>query len=190
MLSTLLAVNTEVMEQVVVDNTSCKIAVLGLGNPMRTDDGVGLDAAYRLLADDRLPGNVQVIEGGTLGLDLLHSLRGITHLLVLDAVDTGASPGTLSRFADEELIHLPIAKSVHLLGFADLLGTLKLLEDEPGEVVLLGVQPESTDWGITLSPIVDTTLNDLVEAALDQISKWLNTAAEQKKPCVLQSRAK
>jgi hydrogenase maturation protease len=148
------------------------ISVLGLGNLMRTDDGVGIYAIRRLSADGRLPPSVQVIEGGTLGLDLLHSLRGVTHLLAVDAVDTGAAPGTLSRFADAELADLPTAKSVHLLGFADLLDSLKLLEDSPGEVVLLGIQPKSTDWGVTLSPSVDAALRDLVDAALDQLSHW------------------
>jgi hydrogenase maturation protease len=148
------------------------ISVLGLGNLMRTDDGVGIHAIRRLSGDGRLPPSVRVIEGGTLGLDLLHSLSGVTHLLAVDAVDTGAAPGTLSRFADAELADLPTAKSVHLLGFADLLGSLKLLEDSPGEVVLLGIQPKSTDWGVTLSPIVDAALHDMVEAALDQLSHW------------------
>jgi hydrogenase maturation protease len=148
------------------------ISVLGLGNLMRTDDGVGIYAIRRLSGDGRLPHSVQIIEGGMLGLDLLHSLRGVTHLLAVDAVDTGAAPGTLSRFADAELADLPTSKSVHLLGFADLLGSLKLLEDSPCEVVLLGIQPKSTDWGVTLSPIVDAALHDLVEAALDQLSHW------------------
>jgi hydrogenase maturation protease len=95
-------------------------------------------------------------------------------LLTLDAVETGAAPGTLSRFDDEQLVSLPIARSVHLLGFADLLGTLKLLDEAPREVVLLGMQPESTEWGIPLSPVIDAALNDLVEAALAQISNWLD----------------
>jgi len=150
-----------------------RVAVLGLGNLMRTDDGAGLKAARRMLEDNRLPHEVQVIEGGAMGLDLLYSLQGITHLLALDAVDIGAEPGALSRFANEELVRLPVSKSVHLLGFADLLGTLKLLGEGPDEVVLLGIQPESTDWGVALSSAVDACLGELVEAAFEQISDWL-----------------
>jgi hydrogenase maturation protease len=153
--------------------------VLGLGNPIRTDDGVGVHAIRKLAAEDSLPPGVRIIEGGTLGLDLLPSLRGVKHLLALDAVDTGAAPGTLSRFADKELANLPISKSVHLLGFADLLGTLNLLGDFPAEVALLGIQPESTDWGIKLTPAVDAAVNDLVEAALAQVSYWLKSNPEQ-----------
>lgn len=163
------------------------VAVLGLGNSIRTDDGVGIHAVRMLSIDSRLPRSVQIIEGGTLGLDLLPCLRGLSHLLALDAVDTGASPGTLSRFANGELARLPVSKSVHLLGFADLLGSLNLLEDTPGEVVLLGIQPKSTDWGVTLSPVVNAALNDLAEAAITQISNWLSETREQREPCVLRA---
>jgi hydrogenase maturation protease len=165
------------------------IAVLGLGNLMLTDDGIGIHAIRMLSVDSRVPRNVQIIEGGTLGLDLLHSLREVTHLLAVDAVDTGAAPGTLSRFADAELTGLPIAKSVHLLGFADLLGSLRLLEDAPLEVVLLGLQPKSTDWGVTLSPIVDAALHDLVEAALDQLSYWQEVSRSSQELCNFRSQS-
>jgi hydrogenase maturation protease len=164
------------------------IAVLGLGNLMLTDDGIGIHAIRILSVDSRLPRSVQIIEGGTLGLDLLHSLRGVTHLLAVDAVDTGAAPGTLSRFVDGGLADLPIGKSVHLLGFADLLGSLRLLEDAPLEVVLLGIQPESTDWGVSLSPIVDAALHDLVDAALDQLSYWQEANRSEQDSCTFRSR--
>jgi hydrogenase maturation protease len=147
--------------------------VLGLGNPIRTDDGVGVHAIRALAAQNLFSGDVRMIEGGTLGLDLLPSLRGVTHLLALDAVDTGAAPGALSRFADGQLADLPINKSVHLLGFADLLGMINLLDGPPSKVILLGLQPKSTDWGTTLSTEVEVRLKDLVEAARGEISNWL-----------------
>jgi len=155
-----------------IGDVSRNVAVLGLGNPMRTDDGVGIYAIRRLPEEKRLPVEVQVIEGGTLGLELLHSLEGVTHLLVLDAVDTGSVPGTMSRFADEELAAVPTAKSVHLLGLSDLLGAMLLIGEAPDEVILFGVQPDSTDWGVTLSPRVDAALNQLLEAALNQLLNW------------------
>jgi hydrogenase maturation protease len=150
-----------------------QIRVLGLGNLMRTDDAVGMLTLRRLTEDSRFPGEIEVIEGGTLGLDLLHDLYGISHLLVLDAVDTGAAPGTLARFAGQELAGLPTSKSVHLLGLSDLINALRLMEAPPTEIVLLGVQPESTDWGTTLSPIVEDAQNNLVDAALKQLAQWI-----------------
>lgn len=151
---------------------AAKIRVLGLGNLMRTDDAVGMLTLHRLTADSRFPAEIEAIEGGTLGLDLLHALYGISHLLVLDAVDTGAAPGTLVRFAGQELARLPTSKSVHLLGLSDLINALLLMEAPPIEVVLLGVQPESTDWGTDLTRQVAFAQGDLVEAALTQIVYW------------------
>ncbi|MBV8116165.1 MAG: HyaD/HybD family hydrogenase maturation endopeptidase [Silvibacterium sp.] len=153
-----------------------EIAVLGLGNLMRTDDGVGVHAIRILLASGRLPPGVEAIEGGTLGLDLLPRLEGPTHLLAIDAVDFGAPPGALSRFAGQELLNLPAGKSVHLLGFSDLLNALYLLGRAPREVVLLGVQPESTGWSVTLSHPVAAVLDDLLATALAEIHGWLEGA--------------
>jgi hydrogenase maturation protease len=149
-----------------------QLAVLGLGNLMRTDDAMGMLMLSRLIDDGRLPDGIRVIEGGTLGLDLLESLRGVTHLLALDAVDVGAAPGTLVRFAGDALEGLPISKSVHLLGFADLMGALQLMGDAPHEVVLLGVQPGSTDWGTELTAAVADAQPELMAAALAQIALW------------------
>jgi hydrogenase maturation protease len=152
---------------------SFRIGLLGLGNLMRTDDAMGMLALRSLTEDGRLPPEVRVIEGGSLGLDLLDSLRGISHLLALDAVDTGVAPGTLVRFEADELAGLPVSKSVHLLGFSDLMGVLYLMEAAPAEIVLLGVQPESTDWGTALTPVVEAAQKELVHAALRQIESWV-----------------
>jgi hydrogenase maturation protease len=141
---------------------------------MRTDDAVGMLTTRLLEADPRLPDGVTVIEGGTLGLDLLGRLDGISHLLVLDAVDCVAAPGTRRRFEGLELSRLPTSKSVHLLGLSDLLNVLLLMNAPAMEVVLLGVQPASTDWGTTLTPAVEAAQQGLAADALRQIDIWIN----------------
>lgn len=156
-----------------------RIAVLGLGNLMRTDDAVGMLALQQLRADPRFPLSVPLIEGGTLGLDLLHPLEGITHLLVLDAVDAGAQPGALLRYNGDEIDRLPVAKSVHLLGFSDLIGAMRLVESTPEEIVVLGVQPEKIDWGTELTPTIATALLTLVESAIGQVKRWSQEIAER-----------
>jgi hydrogenase maturation protease len=153
-------------------NVPFEIALMGLGNLMRTDDAVGMLLLDKLKEDARVPADVRMIEGGTLGLDLLDSLRGITHLIALDAVDVGLLPGTQVRFAGDQLADLPISKSVHLLGFSDLLGVLHLMEAAPLEVVLLGVQPQYTGWGTDLTSPVYEAQNELIEAVLTQIAHW------------------
>jgi hydrogenase maturation protease len=169
------------------DNAPFKIALLGLGNLMRTDDAVGMLTLRRLEERSLLPPEVRVIEGGTLGLDLLHSLRGISHLLVLDAVDSCTTPGTLKRFEGQQVDDLPVSKSVHLLGFSDLMGALRLMDAAPEEVVLLGVQPASTEWGTDLTPEVEPALHALMEAAVEQLARWTVEASALAKP-VTESR--
>lgn len=158
--------------------SGCRIALLGLGNLMRTDDAVGMLALQRLRGEDRLPGGVTVVEGGTLGLDLLHPLSGVTHLLALDAIDAGVAPGALLRYTEETISELPAAKSVHLLGFSDLLGALSLTSGAPLAIVVLGVQPEATGWGTQLSRKVAAALPRLVESALAQLAHWSWQTAE------------
>lgn len=159
------------------DNAPFKIALLGLGNLMRTDDAVGMLTLHTLARSNLLPPEIRVIEGGTLGLDLLDSLRGISHLLVLDAVDTGTPPGTLLRFEGRQIDNLPVSKSVHLLGFSDLMGALRLMDAAPAHVVLLGVQPASTDWGTVLTPEVKPAQPALMQSVLAQITRWITEAS-------------
>jgi hydrogenase maturation protease len=164
-----------------------QISILGLGNLMRTDDAAGMLATGAIRDTGRLPGEIQVIEGGTLGLDLLDKLYGTTHLLAIDAVDLGRIPGTLIRFDREDLAKLPIAKSVHLLGFSDLMDVLRLMDASPMEVVLLGVQPESTGWGTALTPAVERAQKELVDAALKQVHEWHEeiAALSAARPCAV-----
>jgi len=159
--------------------TAPRIAVLGLGNLMRTDDAVGMLALQRLRADPRFPQSVPLIEGGTLGLELLYPLEGITHLLALDAIDAGVRPGTILHYSGDEIDALPVAKSVHLLGFSDLIGALRLTESAPREILVLGVQPEKIDWGTALTPTVDAALETLVENAIDQVMRWSRDVANE-----------
>jgi len=155
----------------------CQIALLGLGNLMRTDDAVGMLTLRRLEECGRLPPEVRVIEGGTLGLDLLDCLRGISHLLVLDAVDIGVPPGELLRFEGRQIDNLPVSKSVHLLGFSDLMAALRLIDAAPAHVVLLGVQPASTDWGTVLTAEVKPAQTALMQSVLAQLTQWITEAS-------------
>lgn len=155
-----------------------RIAIVGLGNLMRTDDAVGMLVLERLKLDLQVPGGVKLIEGGTLGLDLIYPLHGITHLLAIDAIDAGEEPGTILRFAGDGIANMPASKSVHLLGFSDLIGAMRLTGDAPEEVVVLGVQPHRIAWGTELTWPVQRALPRLIQAALDQVSEWAREAAK------------
>jgi len=149
--------------------TPVKCVVLGLGNTLHSDDGVGSQAIQRLRNDARVPEGVTLIEGGTLGLELLPYIWDCSYLLVLDAVDIGESPGTLVRMSNQELQTLPSKGSVHQLGVADLLVGLRVLARQQPTVVLLGVQPATTDWGTELSPAVEAVMRSLIEAAVAEL---------------------
>ncbi len=149
-----------------------KTVVLGLGNLIRSDDGIGLYALTQLEEDTRLPVDVSLVEGGTKGLELVPYICDASRLLVLDAVDVGTTPGTVSRIAGKELRSLPGSASVHELALADVLNALRIMGQEPDEVVLLGVQPQTTELGTVLSVPAQQALPILVEAALSELSRW------------------
>lgn len=119
------------------------------------------------------------MDGGTQGLALLPHISSFQRLLVIDALDVGEPPGTLLRLEGKALRNLPGKASVHQLGFADLLVALELLGDLPEEIVLLGVQPLSTEWGAELTPPVREALDRLPSYVVEQLLSWkLQPAAE------------
>lgn len=147
--------------------------VLALGNPIRSDDGVGIAALRRLEEDPRVPGAVELVEGGTKGLELVSYISGISRLLVLDAVDVGAVAGTIVCIRGSELCSLSGNGNVHDLALADILNALRLLGQEPQETVLLGIQPETAELGTSLSKSVESSLPNFVEASIAQLSLWI-----------------
>ena len=146
--------------------------VLALGNPIRSDDGMGLAALQRLEEDSRVPASVRLLEGGTKGLELVSYVSGASRLLVLDAVDVGAQAGTIVCLRGEELRSLPGNGNVHDLALADILNALRMLGEEPQHVVLLGIQPQRTELGTSLTTCVESALPILVEAAIAQLFRW------------------
>ncbi len=149
------------------------ILVLGIGNLIMTDDGVGVRVAQRLMEEYRFPDWVTVMDGGTLGLDLLPHLEGVERLLMVDAVETGGPPGTVVRLSGEEIpVALQTKLSPHQMGLQDLLAVAELQGNRPAEMVLWGVQPESIELGMELSPAVEAQFDVLVERVLAELAAW------------------
>jgi hydrogenase maturation protease len=147
--------------------------VLGLGNILLSDDGVGVRVAERLIERYHFPPEVQVMDGGTLGLDLLGYVEDSDRLVVVDALDVGARPGTLARLVDGEVPAFLAPKiSPHQMGLADLLAASRLSGRFPDELVLWGVQPESLDVGLELSPAIAAQVGTLVERVLAELKRW------------------
>jgi len=149
-----------------------RVLVLGIGNLVMSDDGVGVRVVQLLQREYGFAENVEIMDGGTLGLDLLPKLEGIDHLIVVDAVETGRKPGTCVRLTGEELpIALETKVSAHQMGLKDLLSVARLLGHSPGEMVLIGVQPASIEMDCELTPEVDAVLQVLVGNVLDELEK-------------------
>jgi hydrogenase maturation protease len=146
--------------------------ILGLGNVLRSNEGVGVHAIERLRTDPSVPSGTVLVDGGTQGLNLIATIAGADRLLLIDALDANQPPGTIVRLDGAELGKFRGSMSVHQLALADLLVTLSLLDERPAEIAALGVQPLSTDWGTELSKPVRDALNGLVRLAIAQLRSW------------------
>ena len=149
------------------------ILVLGIGNLIMSDDGIGVRVVQLLAERYRYPAGVTILDGGTLGLDLLPRLEGVEKLLVVDAVETGQPAGTLVRMAGEEVpVVLETKVSPHQMGLKDLLAVAMLQGFAPREMVLWGVQPALIELGTELSEAVAARLEPLVGKVLAELTRW------------------
>lgn len=149
------------------------VLVLGIGNLVMSDDGAGVITVQKLQNGYRFPDAVEIMDGGTLGLDLLPKLEGRERLIVVDAVETGGMPGTCVRLAGEELpIALATKVSPHQMGLKDLLAVAELIGHRPGEMVLVGVQPGSVDMDTELTPAVAARIDELASMVLKELESW------------------
>lgn len=146
------------------------LLVLGLGNVLCGDDGLGVEAVTRLSREYRIPPAVQVLDGGTLGLSLLGYLAEASRVLLVDAVRTEAPPGSLVRLDGDDVAPAVRERlSVHQVGVSDLLDGLHLLGAYPEVMVLLGLVPQTLELGLERSVAVDRNLPSLVESVAAEI---------------------
>jgi hydrogenase maturation protease len=150
-----------------------KTLVLGAGNLLLSDDGLGIHTIRRLQEAAQLPEEVQVLDGGTLGLGLLHYLEGVSHLLIVDALETGQPPGTVTRLSGEQVpAYFAHKMSPHEIGLPDMLFAAKLRDLYPAEVVIWGAQPATVEVGLDLSPAVASQMDVLVSNVLGELRRW------------------
>jgi hydrogenase maturation protease len=150
-----------------------RTCVLGLGNLLLQDEGLGVRALERLTAHYRLPSEVEAMDGGTMGLDLLPYLDQDMQLLILDAVEADQPPGTLVRLEGEAIqAALSLKMSMHQVGLQELLALSDLQGTLPQRVVVWGMEPAWLDWGTELSPQVGAQLENLVSCVVRELSDW------------------
>lgn len=155
-----------------VQESHPKTLVIGLGNILQGDDGLGVRVA-ELLAQKDLPANVAVESAGTPGVDLVLQMEGYQRVILVDAVQMGQSPGTWRRFGLEEvkLITGGDGFSLHETGVASALELAQALNLLPEEVIVYGVEPQSVIWSEELSPPVQAALPEVLEKILSELWK-------------------
>jgi len=147
-----------------------RVIVLGLGNILLRDEGVGVRVVEALAERYILPAEIEAVDGGTVGMDLLDTLAGCDHLLICDAVQTGAPPASVVRLANAEVPALFQTRfSPHQLGLSEVLATLILMEEAPAAITLVGVVPVNMELGAELSPEVAAALGLAVEALVAEL---------------------
>jgi hydrogenase maturation protease len=146
------------------------LLVLGLGNVLLSDDGLGAAALARLESGYLIPEGVCLEDGGTLGLGLLGLLAEAERVILVDAVRTDSPPGTLVRLDGDDV--MPAVRdrlSPHQVGVAELLDTARLIGCCPTTVTLIGLVPESLEPGLARSSAVAASLDELVEAIVREV---------------------
>ncbi|MFV9503495.1 MAG: HyaD/HybD family hydrogenase maturation endopeptidase [Oscillochloridaceae bacterium umkhey_bin13] len=147
--------------------------ILGLGNLILGDDGLGVRMIERLLEQYALPAQVEAIEGGTLGLHLLPYLEGVQALLIIDAIWADQPPGSLIRLEGEALpVALNDTMSPHQFGLAELLAVGSLYGPMPQRIVLWGIVPASMEFGLELSEPVAAKLDELMAQLVAELAGW------------------
>jgi len=148
------------------------VLVLGLGNILCGDDGAGVVAVHRIRRDYVMPPGVRVVDGGTLGLDLLALVAATDRAILVDAVRADGAPGTLVRLTGAEVGQAVYERlSPYQIGVADLLAGAAMCERYPEEVVIVGVVPEMTDLQLGCTPPVQASLDGLVANAIAELQR-------------------
>jgi hydrogenase maturation protease len=156
------------------------LLVLGLGNVLCGDDGLGPAAVARLERERRTPAHTLLLDGGTLGLSLLPLLEDAGDVILIDAVAADAPPGTPIRIDGEGLEDAVRERlSVHQVGVADVLDALRMRGRMPRRMLLLGRVPESIELRLGLSPTLAASLEALVGEVVVAARDWGYEFAER-----------
>ena len=147
--------------------------VIGLGNPLMGDDGFGLAVLAELRERWRMPGDVELVDGGTWGIRLLPLLDGAERVLFLDAVDRGAAPGTPFVLEGDELPRALCHKlSPHQIDLREVLALASFRGSMPQDVVAVGAQPADVQLRDGLSPVLEHRIGDIAGLAVRTLKAW------------------
>lgn len=147
-----------------------RTVVLGIGNTILTDEAAGVRAAEALEQAYKTPTNVQIIDGGTSGMEMIEDLSNLDFLIVIDVVKTGAAPGTVVRIAGKDIpVFFRKKLSPHQIALPDVLASLELLDTMPKEIIVLGVEPLSLELGMEMTATIAERVPQLAAMAAEEL---------------------
>ncbi len=147
-----------------------KILLIGMGNVLMQDEGIGVRAVEELENQYHIPPRLTVMDGGTTGMELYAPMGACDQLIVADAVNTGAVAGSLVRIVNDEIPAFFQTKlSNHQLGLSDLLALLKLKGNTPEHIAIIGMVPHSLENTLGLSPQAEASLPAMVEMLIEEL---------------------
>jgi hydrogenase maturation protease len=150
-----------------------RTVVIGLGNPLMCDDGVGLAALQRLGTDWEFSPPVELIDGGTWGLNLLPVIEFAEQIILIDAIDVGAQPGAPVTLLRDQLPRLLQVKvSPHQIAVAEVIALAQLRGTLPERVLAIGLQPARVELSAALSEECQGALGELLSLVLRQLEQW------------------
>lgn len=160
------------------------ITILGLGNILMTDEGVGVHTVNEFEKRYTIPEYVEIIDGGAAGLDLIPFIEGREKVLMVDAVNFDQEPGYIDTLENEAIpVKLATKASMHHLGLMDVLSIVKLSGNYPKEICIIGIQPKSLELGLDMTPEICDKQEALIKRVADKLNEW-------KIPCALRSPQK
>lgn len=166
--------------------------ILGVGNILMQDEGVGVRVVELLQSRYDLPDSVEVLDGGTAGMELFQPMRGRKHLIIADAVNTGAAPGSLVCLRDDDIpTFFRTRLSPHQLGLSDLLALLQLQGEIPQDITIVGMVPCALENSLYLSTQAETSLPALLDMLLTELKRIgiIPTARPHPQPLFWQRQA-
>ena len=155
-------------------SSKLEVVVLGLGNILMQDEGIGVHAANHLEANYNFKPEIEIVDGGTSGLDLLTFFGPEKSILIIDAVNFDMEPGTVASLEDDAILaQLDPKVSLHHLGLSDLISVAELTDRKAKRMTLLGIQPESMeDLDLEMTQTIKGVFDKVVENALRILAEW------------------
>ena len=150
-----------------------EVTILGVGNVILRDEGFGVRVMEYLASHYDWPDNVQLVDGGTLGIELTQYVTGTEKLLVIDSINGHAEPGTRVRLHNDAVMeHFQDKLSAHEVGIQDVLALLTVTGHKIPEVVVIGAQPYDLEAGVELSEGMQKLLPEMADQALQELTGW------------------